>query len=316
MSLVESIQDARRALAGIINPTPLQLSETFSRMFGAQVFLKPENLQKTGSFKVRGAYNKIRKLSAAERERGVIAFSSGNHAQGVAFAAQRLGLKAIIVMPEWAALPKVEATRGYGAEVILFGKNSLEAAEKVRELQAEYGYVLVHPFDDLEIIAGQGTVALEILDELPDAGTILVPIGGGGLISGIATAAKARNANIKVIGVQPEKSCSMKRSLEAGRPVTVDLLPTVADGLTARRPGDLTFDIVHRLVDDVVTVTEENLLAAYKLLLQRAKLLVEPSGAAVLAALLEGKVRTAGEKVVLVLSGGNANLSALAKLWS
>lgn len=316
MSLVESIQDARRALAGIINPTPLQASETFSRMFGAQVFLKPENLQKTGSFKVRGAYNKIRRLSAAERERGVIGFSSGNHAQGVAFAAQRLGLKATIVMPEWAALPKVEATRGYGAEVILFGKNSLESAEKVRELQAEHGYVLVHPFDDLEIIAGQGTVALEILDELPDAGTILVPIGGGGLISGIATAAKARNAKIKVIGVQPEKSCSMKRSLEAGRPVTVDLLPTVADGLTARRPGDLTFDIVHRLVDDVVTVTEENLLAAHKLLLQRAKLLMEPSGAAVLAALLEGKVRPAGEKVVLVLSGGNANLSALAKLWS
>ncbi|MGI6604690.1 MAG: threonine ammonia-lyase [Firmicutes bacterium] len=312
---LKAVLEAREILKGVINPTSLQFSETFSRMAGCQVFLKPENLQKTGSFKVRGAYNKMVHLSGEERTRGIVAHSSGNHAQGVAYAAQRLGLKATIVMPESASPPKVTATRGYGAQVILYGPGSLEATAKARELMAEHGYTLVPPFDDPYIIAGQGTIALEILDEIPDIDVIITPCSGGGLLSGIAVAAKAKKPNIRVYGVQPENSCAMKQSLDKGEPVTIASAVTVADGLIARRPGNLTFDLVKRLVEDIVLVSEEDILSAHKLLLERAKLLVEPSGATVLAALLNGKVARPGEKVALVLSGGNANLNALAKLW-
>jgi threonine dehydratase len=293
--------------------TPLDLSRTFSRMTGAQVYLKYENLQKTGSFKIRGALYKVYRVK--DRARGVVAASAGNHAQGVAYAAQCFGLPAIIVMPVTATISKVEATRGYGAEVVLHGAIYDETEAKAREIAREKGYEFIPAFDDPDIIAGQATIGHELLEDLKDPDVVVVPLGGGGLASGVATVLKRRNPNVKIIGVEPENVPKFLESLKAGRPVTVRAKPTIADGLAVKRPGNLTFKIISELLDDIVTVSEGEISHAIYLLLERAKVLAEGAGAAALAALLAGKVTgVEGRKVVAIVSGGNIDLTMLNRI--
>lgn len=280
-------------------------------MTGAQVFLKTENLQKTGSFKIRGAYTKITSLSPEERSNGVIAASAGNHAQGVAFAAGRAGIKSTIVMPETAPISKVLATKGYGAQVVLHGQVYDDAYQKAREIQASNGAVLVHAFDDPAIIAGQGTIGLEILEDLPDVEEIYVPIGGGGLAAGIALAVKAANPGIRVIGVEAKGAASFKASKEAGKPCTLESASTIADGIAVKSPGALTYRILEEYLDDVLTVDDEEIASSILLLLERAKLIVEGAGAVSLAALLyrNGHKSIAGKKVAAIISGGNIDVN-------
>ena len=299
--------EARGVIARHARRTPLDHSTTFSRMAGVRTYLKYENLQKTGSFKVRGALFKISKLSGA---RGVVAASAGNHAQGVAYAASIYGLDAIIVMPETATISKVEATQGYGARVVLKGRIYDEAWEEAVRIAEEKGYELIHPFNDPYIIAGQGTIAFEILEDLPTIGSIVVPIGGGGLISGIAVVAKRLNPKVKIIGVEPENAPKIRESLKAGRPVKVEVKPTIADGLAVKQPGELTFNIIKNLVDEVVTVSEEEIAEALYLLLERGKVLAEGAGAAPLAAVITGKAGLA-DPTVVVVSGGNIDLNMM-----
>lgn len=290
--------------------TPLDLSRTFSRMTGASVYLKYENLQKTGAFKIRGALYKIYTIHRGAR--GVVAASAGNHAQGVAYAAQCFGVPAVIVMPVTSTISKVEATRSYGAEVVLHGAIYDEAEAKAREIAREKGYEFIPAFDDPDIIAGQATVAHELLQDLPDVDAVVVPVGGGGLASGIATVLKKRRPKARVIGVEPENVPKFLESLKAGRPVTIRARPTIADGLAVKRPGELTFKIIRELVDDIVTVSEGEISQAIYLLLERAKVLAEGAGAAALAALISGKVPgIAGRKVVAIVSGGNIDLTML-----
>lgn len=303
---------AREVVSRYVHHTPLDLSATFSRMTGAKVYLKYENLQKTGSFKVRGALYKV--YSVKDRVKGVVAASAGNHAQGVAYAAKMFGLHAVIVMPETATIAKVEATRGYGAEVVLYGRIYDEAEAKALEIARERGYEFIPAFDDVKIMAGQATVAHEILEDLPDPDVIVVPVGGGGLISGVASVVKKLKPNVRVVGVEPENTPKFTVSLKAGHPVTVEAKPTIADGLATKKPGRLTFRIVRRLVDEIVTVSEEEIAHAIYLLLERGKVLAEGAGAAALAALLSGKVRAEGRKVVAIVSGGNIDLTALYRI--
>ncbi len=306
----ELIDEARYVVSKYIHRTPMDHSRTFSEIAGFPVLLKYENLQKTGSFKVRGAIYKISKLRGMVD--GVVAASAGNHAQGVAYAARSFGLNAVIVMPENASISKVEATRSYGAEVILYGSTFDDALAKAMEIAEERGYELVHAFDDPYIIAGQGTLGIEILEDTTNVDTIVVPIGGGGLISGIALAVKNINPNVKIIGVEPENAASMKESLKAGKPVIAEVKPTIADGLAVKAPGRLTFSIVRDLVDDIVTVSEKEISSAVYLLLERAKTLAEGAGAASLAAILAGK---AGQgKTVAVISGGNIDLTLIYRI--
>ena len=319
MIAVADIRAARERIAGRIHHTPLLTSQTLGQRVGARAWLKAENLQKTGAFKVRGALNAILQLSEEERARGIITVSAGNHAQGVAWAAAAVGVPATVVMAENATPSKVAATRGYGAEVVQHGTSSLDLFGKMEELRAARGLTLVHPFDADAIIAGQGTLGLEVLDDLPEFGaegdTIVVPVGGGGLIGGIAVAIKESRPAARVIGVEPVGAPGMSNSLAAGHAVHLDHIDTIADGLTAPFAGERNFDIVRRYVEDIVLLDDETILEGMRFLLARAKLLAEPAGAAATAALLAGKVTVApGARVVAVVSGGNIDLPRLKAL--
>lgn len=299
---------ARVVVGTVARQTPMESSRFLARELGVPVYLKCENLQRTGSYKLRGAFNRISALSADERAMGVVAASAGNHAQGVAFAARELGIGATIFMPVGVALPKLEATKAYGAEVVLRGDSMGETLEAAAAFAAASGAVLIPPFDHHDVIAGQGTLGLEILEQAPDATTIVVPIGGGGLAAGIASAVKQRAAelgrSIRVIGVQAENAAPYVASLAAGAPQHVPIVPTIADGIAVYRPGELNFEIIRETVDEVVTVSEDDIARALLVLLERAKLVVEPAGAVSVAALMTGAVRSDGP-VVALLSGGN-----------
>ncbi|MBQ2888793.1 MAG: threonine ammonia-lyase [Firmicutes bacterium] len=306
------VKKAAERLRPILLPTPLMPSTFFSQEYGCDVYIKPENLQRTGSFKIRGAYNKISALSKEESARGIIAASAGNHAQGCAISAQMDGVKATIVMPNVTPLLKVEATKSYGADVVIAGDVFDEACDKALQLAAEKGYTFIPPFDDYDVICGQGTIALEILQELPDADEILVPIGGGGLAAGIAMTAKAINPQIKVIGVEPIGAMSMKKSIENGRPCSLETVKTCAEGVAVRRPGDLTFAFCSQYLDDIITVTEKDIMEAFLLTLEKHKLVAEGAGVIPLAAVKKRAV--AGKKIVCPISGGNIDMVTISSI--
>ena len=312
MHKLYDFMEARERLATIAVKTKLIHSAVYSQETGNDVYIKPENLQRTGSFKLRGAYNKISKLTEAEKACGVIAASAGNHAQGVALAAQRLGIKAVIVMPRHTPLIKVEATRQYGAEVVLAGEVYDEAYEKACELQREHGYVFVHPFDDEDVIEGQGTIALEILEELPNADIILVPIGGGGLISGVAAAAKLKNPQVKIIGVEPEGAASAKAAVAEGKPVNLPSVSTIADGAAVKLIGTRDLEYIQTYVDEIVTVSDYELMEAFLLLAEKHKIIGENAGLLSVAGLK--KLRVRGKTVVSILSGGNIDVLTIASM--
>ena len=303
---VDDVREARTLLSGVIRETPLELSRALGAKVGGPVFLKCENQQRTGSFKVRGAYVRIARLSAEERARGVVAASAGNHAQGVAMAAKLLGTSAMVFMPAGAPLPKVSATREDGATVELVGHSVDEALRAAEKYAVEHDAVLIHPFDHPDVIAGQGTVGLEILEQCPEVRTVVVGLGGGGLVSGIATAIRDGRPDTKIIAVQAESAAAFPASLAAGHPVALTEMHTMADGIAVGCPGDITFEHVRDLVDDVVTVTEEELSRALLLCLERSKLVVEPAGVAAVAAIL-AQPRRFEPPVVAVLSGGNVD---------
>jgi threonine dehydratase len=311
-----SLQDIERA-AETIRPlpllTPMEESRWLSALTGSPVMLKCENLQRTGSFKVRGAYTRISRLTDEERARGVVAASAGNHGQGVALAAQALGIKATVFMPEGSPIPKEKATREYGADVVFHGRYIEDALAEARAFEERTGAILIHPFDNPDIVAGQGTVGLEILRQAPDVETIVVPCGGGGLLSGIAIAVKATHPDVHVIGVQAEGAAAYPGSLEAGRPVPLDSMSTMADGIAVGLPGEVTFAAVRDLVDEIVTVSEASLSRAVLATLERAKMVVEPAGAAAVAAVLDDPHRF-GQPTVGVLSGGNIDPLLLGKV--
>ena len=304
--------EAQNRLKGIIKETNLIYSPAFSEEFDNQIYIKPENLQITGAFKIRGAYNKISKLTLKERHKGLIASSAGNHAQGVAYAAQILGVPATIVMPKTTPLIKVEATRNFGAEVVLVGDNYDEAYKEALRLKEKNGYVFIHPFDDLDVIEGQGTMALEILSDMPDMDCIVVPIGGGGLISGIALAAKSINPNIKIIGVEPEGAQSMKLSVDQNKVINLDKVHTIADGVAVKRPGDLTFSIINDLVDEIITVSDFDIMESFLILLEKHKLIGENSGILPFAAL--NKIKEKNKKIACIVSGGNIDVLTISTL--
>jgi threonine dehydratase len=311
---VAAVEAARARLQGAIYRTPCPASRTLSELAGVHCHLKLENLQMTGSFKERGAANLLLQLDEPERRRGVVAASAGNHGLAVAFHAARLGAPATIVMPAHAPLVKVTSARRHGAEVILHGANYDEAYAHARTLQGERGAVFVHPFDDPRIVAGQGTLGLELLDQVDAPDAVIVPVGGGGLVGGLALALKARRPSVRVIGVQAAVVPGMQRALQAGTRVRVDAGVTIADGIAVRQVGELTFGLATRLVDQVVTVDEEELANAVLLLLEIEKTVVEGAGAAPLAALLHRPLGLAGRRVVLVLSGGNIDVTMLARI--
>lgn len=311
---VATIWRAHDTIRGKILDTPMLHSRTFSSMTGAEVHLKAENLQRAGSFKIRGATYKMAQLTEEERSHGVIAASAGNHAQGVAIAARSYQTPCTIVMPAGAPMAKVLATQGYGATVELFGESYDDAYARALEIQKESGATFVHAFNDPNVIAGQGTIGIEILHQIPDVDAILVPIGGGGLISGIAIAAKSLKPEIEIIGVQAAGAPSAMRSLEAGHIVPSKHVETIADGISTKRPGDLTFSIIQRYVNRIVTVEDEDTASAILLLLERSKLFVEGAGAVTLAALLKpGLLDLTGKKVVVLLSGGNIDMNLVGR---
>ena len=314
MITLENIQDAAKIIRDTVIRTPLVHSPTFSRMFGGSVYLKLENLQKTGSFKIRGASHKLLRHQGDIPPGGVVAASAGNHAQGVALAAKQAGIPATIVMPEWASISKQEATRSYGGEVRLAGQNLAETLDTAKSL-AQEGKTFVHPFDDADIIAGQGTIAQEIFEDLIDTDMILVPIGGGGLISGVAAAAKTIRPNVRVIGVEAAVCPSAFESLREGEAIKVASELSIADGITVRQVGELNFEMIRKYVDEVVLVEEEHIAAAILMLLERKKTLAEGAGAVPLAALLNGAVKIpAGKKAVLLISGGNLDSPLLGRI--
>ncbi len=307
------IEAARTLLDGVSIRTPMEESRWLAALVGGPVLLKCENLQRTGSFKIRGAYVRMSRLSPEERSRGVVAASAGNHAQGVALAAQMLGIKATVFMPEGAPIPKEKATREYGAEVIFHGKYLENALTEARAFSDRTGAVLIHPFDHLDVLMGQGTCGLEIIEQVPDVETVLVPTGGGGLLSGIAIAIKATRPDIRVVGVQAEGAAAFPNSLATGAPVALESMHTMADGIAVGLPGDLTFAAVRDFVDEIVTVSEESLSRALLSLIERAKMVVEPAGAVAVAAVLDNphEFRT---PAVAVLSGGNVDPLLLGKV--
>ncbi len=312
---IADIHAAQRVINPVILPTPILADDALSRETGARVFLKAENLQRGGSFKVRGAYNKLANLSEAERKAGVIAHSAGNHAQGVAYAARAYGVPATIVMPENAPLTKVVNTRALGAEVVLHGATFDEAGLKAQELERERGLTRVHAFNDPYTIAGQGTLGLEIMMALPDVSLLVVPVGGGGLIAGIATAAKAMNPRVRIVGVQAEGCAAVRPSLSAGEPVALKNAVTIADGIAVKRPGDLTLPIIQALVDDIVEVSEDDIARGIAHCVQSARLVVEGAGAAGVAAVLAGKAGVRPEDVLCVpLCGGNIDGNLLSRV--
>ena len=299
------VEAARELLTGVVRITPLEKSRPLTAALAVPTWLKCENQQRAGSYKVRGAYTRISRLSPAERAGGVVAASAGNHAQGVALAAGLLGIRATVFMPEGAPLPKVSATKGYGATIEYAGNSVDDALVAAEEFAERTGAILIHPFDHPDVIAGQGTVGLEIIDQCPDVGTIVAAVGGGGLISGVAVAAKALRPDVRIIGVQARGAAAYPASLAAGAPRKLDRSTTIADGIAVLRPGELTFAYVSKLVDEIVTVADEDLSAALLMLLERHKMLVEPAGAAAVAGLLTGAVRVDTAPVVAILSGGN-----------
>lgn len=309
---LSDVYHANEKLKPILRKTALIESPFFSSEYGNRIFLKPENLQATGAFKIRGAYNRISKLSTEEKARGIIAASAGNHAQGVGYAAQLLGTKATLVMPATTPIIKVEATKQYGVQVVLYGDNFDEAYRKARELEAEYGYVFVHPFDDMDVILGQGTVALEILEELESVDEILVPMGGGGLVSGIAFAAKMRKPSIRIVGVEPEGACCVFQSLAEQKVIELAKVDTMADGVAVKRPGSLPFEFIKEFVDEVVTVSDLDILEAILLLMEKHKLITEGAGALSLAGLK--KISARDKNIVCLVSGGNIDISTISAI--
>ncbi|MBC9784180.1 threonine ammonia-lyase [Heliobacterium chlorum] len=313
----EDIQRAAQRLEGKLHLTPLEHSQTFSRLSGCEVWLKCENLQRTGSFKIRGALNRMFHLTEEEKKRGVIAASAGNHAQGVALGASLIGVASTVVMPTGAPMAKVEATRDYGANVVLSGNNYDEAYQKAQSLREQSGAVFIHAFDDPKVIAGQGTLAIEILKQFPDMDKltgIVVPVGGGGLIGGLAMAVKSLHPKVRIVGVQTESAPAMAQSLEHHSHRIVACRSTIADGIAVACPGDLTFRLVNDFVDEIVTIDDETIAKTMVMLLERSKLVVEGSGAIGLSALIEGKVGRPGERWVAMLSGGNIDVSAIAQI--
>lgn len=312
---ISDINDAQQILQGIIIPTPLFPEPKLSSEIGASAFLKAENLQKSGSFKIRGAYNKISRLSDEEKKRGVVAASAGNHAQGVALAAQLHNVKATIVVPEFAPLTKINATKSFGAEVVIRGNSFEEAMDYSKQLRDEKGFIHIHAFDDEKIIAGQGTIGLEIIKDCPQTSVIVVPIGGGGIISGIAVAAKNLSPEIRVVGVQAANCAPMKKSFEAGKLVEVRAMETIADGIAIKHPGEITLPIIREFVDEIVTVTEEEIARAIFFAAQNNRLVVEGAGAAGLAALLAKKINLGSDdNVCAVLCGGNIDANLLTRV--
>jgi len=312
-----SLADIHAAMARIrdsIYLSPCARSEDFSQHTGNSVYLKLDNLQRTGAFKERGALNKLLTLSTEERDRGVIAASAGNHAQGIAYHAGRHGIRAQIVMPLTTPLIKVSATKGYGAEVVLHGANYDEACEEAVRRSETLGMTFIHPFDDEVVMAGQGTMGLEILQQVPDVEAIIAPIGGGGLIAGVGCAVKETNPRIRVIGVQPARLPSMKVALAEGHPVTLSPAATIADGIAVRRAGEKTLPLIQKYVDDIVTVDEEEIANAVLLLLEREKTLAEGAGAAAIAALINHKTSLNGNKVAVLVCGGNIDVSLLSRI--
>ena len=309
---LNQFQEAKKRVDEVIIPTPLIYSEAFSKECKNQVYIKPENLQRTGAFKIRGAYNKIVKMDEEAKSKGLIASSAGNHAQGVAYAASKLGVKATIVMPKHTPLIKVEATESHGAHVVLAGEVYDEAYQAACDLQREHGYTFVHPFNDEDVIEGQGTIALEILDELPDTDIILVPIGGGGLISGIACAAKQIKPTIKIIGVEPEGAASALAAINEDQVVALKEANTIADGTAVKEIGDMTFDYIKEYVDGIITVSDYELMDAFLLLVEKHKLVAENSGILSLAALK--KLNEKNKKVVSLISGGNIDVLTISSM--
>ena len=309
---IADVYRAAKQLEGVARKTRLIHSDYFSELCHNDVYLKPENLQHTGAFKLRGAYNKISQLTPEERVRGVITASAGNHAQGVAYAAQKLGVKAVICMPATTPILKVEGTRALGAEVVLYGDGFDDAYAHSLELQKKYGYVYIHPFNDLQVLLGQGTTALEIIDALKDVDAILCPIGGGGFASGVALATKLVNPNVKVIGVEPENAACMKAALEADKVVTLASADTVADGCAVKTAGTLTFEFCKKYLDDIITVSEIDIMNALLSLIEKHKLVAEGAGVLSLAAL--AKLPFQGKKVVSIISGGNIDISTISAL--
>ncbi len=309
---IDGIFRAAQQLDGVAIKTRLIESPYFSDICGNTVYLKPENLQNTGSFKLRGAYNKISQLPDADLKKGVITASAGNHAQGVAFAANHLGIHAVICMPATTPILKVEATRAYGAEVVLHGDTFDDAASKAQELQKEKGYIYIPPFNDVDVILGQGTVAKEIIDDCKDIDAILVPIGGGGFASGVALATKLARPNVKVIGVEPAGAACMTEAMSKNKIVTLPAVDTVADGCAVKTAGDLTFEFCKKYLDEIITVSEMEIMSALLSLIEKHKLIAEGAGVLSLAAL--PKLKMKGKKVAAIISGGNIDISTISAL--
>ena len=314
MLKLEQFQEAKKRVDEVIIPTPLIYSEAFSKECKNEVYIKPENLQRTGAFKIRGAYNKIVKMDEEAKAKGLIASSAGNHAQGVAYAAHKLGVKATIVMPKHTPLIKVEATQSHGADVVLAGEVYDEAYQAACDLQKKHGYTFVHPFNDEKVIAGQGTIGLEIIQQLPDVEAVYVPIGGGGLISGVSYAIKALKPDCKVIGVQALGAPSMYESRKKGEVIQLEKVATIADGIAVKKPGDLTFEMCQKYVDEIVTVSEEEIATAILTLMEKQKTVAEGAGATALAAAMFDKANLKGKKSVCIVSGGNIDVNTLSRV--
>lgn len=314
MLTIDSVYRAKRALEGVARKTDVIYAPKLCP--GTELYLKTENLQVTGSFKVRGAYYKMTCLSEEEKARGVVACSAGNHAQGVALAAKKNGIKAVICLPDGAPISKVEATKSYGAEVCLVEGVYDDAYQKALQLRDEKGYTFLHPFNDEEVIAGQGTIALEIMEQLPDVDAVIVPIGGGGLISGIAYTIKTLNPRVKVYGVEASGAPSMKNALKEGNLATLSSVSTIADGIAVKQPGDLTYELCNKYVDEIVTVTDDEISAAILALMETQKLVTEGAGAVAVAAAMFNKVDLTGKKTVCLLSGGNIDVTILSRVIS
>lgn len=312
MLTLDNVYSANRVLREVVRTTDIIYAPKLKP--GTELYLKTENLQITGSFKVRGAYYKMSRLSPAERERGVVACSAGNHAQGVALAAQKNGIKAVICLPDGAPISKIEATKSYGAEVCLVEGVYDDAYKKALSLRDEEGYTFIHPFNDEDVIAGQGTIALEIADQLPDLDAVIVPIGGGGLISGVAYTIKSINPRVKVYGVQAAGAPSMYKSIKDGEIVMLPAVSTIADGIAVKTPGDLTYEICSKYVDEIVTVSDDEISAAILALMEKHKLVTEGAGAVAVAAAMFGKLDLEGKKTVCLLSGGNIDVTILSRV--
>ncbi len=310
----DMIKEAAETIKGSVKRTQIIECPTMEKLTGNKVFFKLENLQKTGSFKVRGALNKIMHLTEEEKARGVIASSAGNHAQGVALGATNLGIKSTIVMPGTAPLSKVMATRGYGAEVVQVGTVYDDAYKKACEIQAETGATFLHPFDDPYVIAGQGTIGIEIIEDLEDVDMVIVPIGGGGIASGIAKAVKSLKPSVKMVGVEAENAASMLEAVKQGCPCTIKTTPTIADGIAVARAGQLTCEMIKDYVDEIVTVSEDDIARAILFLMEKGKVVAEGAGATPVAALLAGKIKEQGQNICCVISGGNSDINMIERI--